>query len=91
MRAPRYKLCHYCGRRVHQVAVRLADGTVLGCCPTCWTGKPGYGIAVAVRFFPEQVLYDHRSRKAPLFLGVRDGERRWAAPDALRLPDQKDA
>lgn len=87
---PRYDRCDYCGRGKHQIAVRVATGEVLGICPLCWHGKINHGTGVAVRFADDQIVYDRRTRKLPIFLGFSgkhgDPER---APQYLTPTDPK--
>ena len=66
---PEYDRCDWCGRGKHAVAVRMTTGKVMGICPLCWHGKINHGAGLAVRFQPEQIVYDRRARKQPIFLG----------------------
>lgn len=77
---PRFTACDFCGRNAHKLAVRVDQpggslrGTVLGVCPQCWHGAPGKGLGVAAKFTAAQVVFDNRTRKLPVFIGVVDGE-----------------
>lgn len=67
---PRYNRCDWCGRDAHKLAVRSHDGTVTGICAQCWEGRLGRGSGLAARVTPDKIIYDRRTRKQPIFLGM---------------------